>query len=82
MIRTPRRQDLRRFLAGRGIETAVHYEMPLHLHPAFRGLGYRKGDFPVAERAAREVCSLPLHPWLSGRDAQTIVRAIHRYFQP
>jgi len=82
VIRTRRRQALRQFLAGRGIETAVHYEMPLHLHPAFRGLGYRRGDFPIAERAAREVCSLPLHPWLSGRDAQTVAGAIRRYCEP
>lgn len=82
VIRSPRRQQLRRFLADRGIETAVHYEVPLHLHPAFRPLGYRRGDFPIAERAAREVCSLPLHPWLSDRDAQMIAAAIRRFGHP
>ncbi len=81
VIRTRRRQRLRQFLADRGIATAVHYEMPLHLHPAFRGLGYRRGDFPAAERAAREICSLPLHPWLSDRDAAAVVRALGRYFE-
>lgn len=79
VIRTPRRQALRQFLAKRGIETAVHYEMPLHLHPAFRWLGFRRGDFPAAEQAAREVCSLPLHPWLSDREAERIVREIGRF---
>jgi len=81
VIRTPSRRGLREFLAKAGIETAVHYETPLHLHPAFRALGYRQGDFPHAERAAREVCSLPLHPWLSERDAHAVVRAIDRYFK-
>jgi dTDP-4-amino-4,6-dideoxygalactose transaminase len=81
VIRVPRRRALQEFLRQSGIETAIHYEMPLHLHPAFRGLGYGRGDFPFAERAAREVCSLPLHPWLTDRDVNTVVRAIRRYFQ-
>jgi len=79
VIRTHRRQALRQFLAQRGIETAVHYEMPLHLHPAFRWLGYQRGDFPVAEQAAREVCSLPLHPWLADHEAERIVQEIGRF---
>jgi dTDP-4-amino-4,6-dideoxygalactose transaminase len=79
VIRTPRRQAFREFLAARGIETAVHYEKPLHLHPAFRWLGYRRGDFPAAEQAAREVCSLPLHPWLANRDGERVVRETARF---
>jgi dTDP-3-amino-3,4,6-trideoxy-alpha-D-glucose transaminase len=81
VIRVSQRRAFRRFLADEGVETAVHYEKPLHVHPAFRGFGYRRGDFPIAERAAREVCSLPLHSWLSDADAQTVVRAVLRYFE-
>ena len=81
VIRTRKRRELRQFLAERGIETAVHYEMPLHLQRGFGWLGYRRGDFPIAEQAAREVCSLPLHPWLSDRDVERIVREIGRFFE-
>ena len=81
VIRTRRRQALRQWLADRGIETAVHYDLPLHLHPGFRGLGYRRGDFPVAEQAVREILSLPLHPWLSDRDAARVAEEIGRFLE-
>ena len=81
VIRIRQRQALRHFLADRGIETAVHYDSPLHLHPAFRLLGYRRGDFPIAEQAAREVLSLPLHPWLTDREAERVAREIGRFLE-
>jgi dTDP-4-amino-4,6-dideoxygalactose transaminase len=65
VVRTPRRDALADFLRQRGIMTALHYPQPLHLQPAFFQLGYRSGDFPVAEASARECLSLPLHPHLS-----------------
>jgi dTDP-4-amino-4,6-dideoxygalactose transaminase len=80
VLRTSRRNELRAYLRDRGIETMVHYERPLHLHPAFRWLGYHRGDFPQAERAAREVCSLPLHPFLSDKDVDRITAQIARFF--
>ena len=81
VIRTRRRQALRQFFSDRGIESGVHYESPLHLHPAFGFLGYCRGDFPIAEQAAREVCSLPLHPWLSDRDVERVAREIGRFLE-
>ena len=54
--------------AGAGVQTAVHYPVPLHLQPAYRDLGYGPGDFPVSERLAAEVLSLPMFPELE--DAQ------------
>ena len=79
VIRTSRREALRQFLQDRGIETAIHYEKPLHLQRAFRGLGYLKGDFPQAERAAREILSLPLHPWLSEQEVQQVAQEIGNF---
>jgi len=61
-----------------GIPTAVHYPEPAHLQPAFRYLGHVEGDFPVAERAARRVLSLPMHPYLNVEDQERICNAFHK----
>jgi len=65
-------------LRNEGIPTAVHYPVPAHLQPAFRDLGYAEGDFPIAERAARRVLSLPMHPYLKTEDQEKICNAIRR----
>jgi len=62
VVRAEKRQRLREYLAQHGIGTAVHYPVPLHLHPAFRECGLRRGDLPRAERACREILSLPEIP--------------------
>lgn len=63
-------------LAARGIPTAVHYPIPLHLQPAFARYGYRAGDFPVAEAVATRVFSLPMGPDLGEDDQSSVVRAV------
>jgi dTDP-4-amino-4,6-dideoxygalactose transaminase len=80
VVRTPRRDELMRFLAGRGIGTLVHYPVPLHLQPAYAGLGGREGDFPVAERAQKEVLSLPLFPELERRELEDVCEAVREFF--
>jgi dTDP-4-amino-4,6-dideoxygalactose transaminase len=65
VIHAERRDALARFLAARGIKTAVHYRVPIHLHPVARGLGYQRGAFPVSERQADEILSLPISPELT-----------------
>ncbi len=64
VVRTRKREALREFLAKHGIMTGVHYPMPLHMQPAFRDARGKRGDFPVAERACREILSLPLWPYM------------------
>lgn len=81
-IRTTRRDDLRRHLANRGVETLVHYETPVHMHPAFRFLGYSEGDFPVSEEACKTLLSLPLHPAMSQSSIANVVLAVREFFQP
>jgi dTDP-4-amino-4,6-dideoxygalactose transaminase len=77
-IRCQHRDMLREALGRAGVETAVHYPTPVHLEPAYGDLGYRQGDFPVAEQLAREVLSLPIYAELSERDQRRIVEVVHR----
>jgi len=67
-VRLDRRDEWRAHLAAAGVQTGVHYPVPVHLQPAYEDLGYRAGAFPVAEAVATEVLSLPLFPELT--DAQ------------
>lgn len=69
-VRVGQRDALQAFLKEQDIDAEVYYPRPLHLHPAYAYLGYGEGDFPVSERAAREVLSLPVHPELT--DAQIV----------
>ena len=63
-------------LQRQAIPTAVHYPTPLHLQPAFSGLGLGVGAFPLAERAAQRVMSLPMHPLLEEADLERVVAAL------
>ncbi|GIJ38952.1 aminotransferase DegT/DnrJ/EryC1/StrS family protein [Micromonospora andamanensis] len=81
VVRAPQRDDLRSYLAGRGIETKVYYPRPLHLQPAFRHLGHGPGDFPVAERLSRECLALPLHPELPAGTVERVVEEIAGFYR-
>jgi dTDP-4-amino-4,6-dideoxygalactose transaminase len=80
VVRTPERDALLEHLKKDGIMAGVHYPVPLHRQPAYLDLGYRSVTLPVAERAAREVLSLPLYPELDQRGAERVASSIHRYF--
>ncbi len=65
VIRHPQRDALKKYLKERGIHSLIHYPVPIHLQPAYAELGYSAGSLPNAERASREVLSLPLYPELT-----------------
>ncbi len=75
------RDLLRTYLAAQGISTGIHYPVPLHLTPAFAGLGYRRGDFPVAEACAESVLSLPMYPELRREQIEYVAGHVARYMK-
>ena len=80
VIETDRRDDLRAYLLEQGIETGVHYPIPLHLQPVLGQLGYPRGAFPNAERLAAQSLSLPMYPELSLEQVEQVTTAIRRFF--
>ncbi len=80
VVRHRQRDKIRKFLGDRGIGTAIHYPVPIHLMPAYKNLGYQKGDFPVAEEAAKTIFSLPLYPGLTDAQQDRIIALLRLYF--
>jgi dTDP-4-amino-4,6-dideoxygalactose transaminase len=80
VIRAHRRDELREFLSARHIGSEIYYPIPLHLQPCFAYLGYREGDFPEAERAAKEVLALPMFPELKEEQQRWVVASIAEFY--
>lgn len=78
-IRSRERDRLGAHLKARGIETGVHYPIPLHLQPAYRDLGYHNGDFPNAESAANQVLSLPMYPEMTDAQVREVADAVREF---
>jgi dTDP-4-amino-4,6-dideoxygalactose transaminase len=80
VVRVSDAQGLAAFLRDRGIQTGRHYPEPVHLSPAYRDLGFARGDFPIAEALAREALSLPLYPGISERQLGFVCESVRDYF--
>ena len=79
-IRVDKRDDLQTFLKGRGIGTAIYYPLPLHLQPCFAYLGYKEGSCPEAERASKEVLSLPIYPELTTAQLDEVIGGVRAFY--
>jgi len=82
VVRSSARDRLERTLAEAGVHTAVHYPVPVHLQPAYADLGYGPGAFPVAERAAHEVLSLPMYPELTDHAIDSVAELVSSQREP
>ena len=80
-VRSDRRDALKAHLDANGIGNAVHYPLPLHLQKAYASLGHKPGDFPNAERATREVLSLPMFPELTDAQIQRVADVVKMFFK-
>ncbi len=79
IIRTTKREELQKYLKEKGIETGIHYPVPLHVQPALTYLGYKSGDFPVAEKAAKDILSIPLYPEMTKEQQHLIISTINSF---
>ncbi len=80
-IKVPKRDELKNFLAEKGIGTEIYYPVPLHLQKAFSELGHKIGDFPNAERLSKEVLSLPMFPKITDEEVEFVVESIVEFYK-
>ena len=76
VVQADRRNELQQLLANQGIGTGIHYPVPLHLQPAFQSLGYSIGEYPVTERLAKSILSMPMYPEMEDKQVARVVQAI------
>jgi len=81
VVRTRYRDHLKEYLEKRGIECGIHYPLPVHLQLPYKQMGFSEGMFPNAEKWAKEVLSLPMHPNLTKEDIEYIVSCIEDFFR-
>jgi dTDP-4-amino-4,6-dideoxygalactose transaminase len=76
VVRVQNRDDIQKYLTSQGIGTGIHYPIPLHLQKAYQEFGYRTGDYPVTERVAAEIVSLPMFPELDAKQQARVVQSV------
>ena len=80
VIQAEKRDELKSFLQKKNIETSIHYPIPIHLQPAAQYLGYEKGSFPVTERQAEQILTLPINQHLKTEDIEYVCDSIMRFY--
>lgn len=80
VVRHPKRDELKKHLEANSVGCALHYPLPLHLQKCYANLGYKPGDFPVSEKAARECLSLPIYPEMTDAQIQRVAEVVKGFF--
>ena len=80
-IQTQRRDELKQWLEDNGIGSAIHYPIPIHMQKAYKHLGYKDDDFPVALKASKKVISIPLYPGLSELEQEYVIDRIKQFYK-
>ena len=81
VIQTKNRNSLKNYLFNKKIETSIHYPVPIHLQPASKKFGYKRGDFPICENQAKNILTLPIHQYLSKKNLHRIIKEINYFFK-
>ncbi len=81
VVRVANREDFQQYLEERGVHTLIHYPIPPHMQPCYQSLGYRSGDFPIAEAYADQVVSLPIYNGMTSDEQDYVVDVIKAYFR-
>ncbi len=79
-VNNEKRDELKHFLESQGIPSMIYYPMPIHYQEAFKLLGYKKGDFPIAEKLSNHVLSLPIHTEMNQEQLEYIVQKVNSFF--
>ena len=80
VIQTKKRNQLKKYLEKNGIPSLIHYPVPIHLQPAAKFLGYKKGDFPMTEKLSNTMLTLPINQELKLSELKYIAKTINFYF--
>lgn len=80
VVRTPAREKLIKYLNDKGVQTALHYPLPLHMQKAYKYLNYKEGDFPVAEKCCKEILSLPMFPEMTDEQSDYVIDSLKSFF--
>jgi len=81
VVQTPNRDQLKKYLITKGIETAIHYPIPIHLQPSAKKIGHKKGDFIKTERQSKKILTLPIHQHLKESEIFKISQLINKFFK-
>jgi dTDP-4-amino-4,6-dideoxygalactose transaminase len=80
VIRTSRREELSKYLNENGVQTALHYPLPLHMQKAYEYLKYKEGDFPAAEKCCKQILSLPMFPEMTDEQIDYVINSVKSFF--
>lgn len=81
VVEVNRRNELQKYLVSRGIMAQIHYPVPIHLQKCYKYLGYKRGDFPMAERAASRILSLPIYAELTKKELEYVVYQVNQFYE-